>query len=469
MPSAWFGLNTAVSALNAAQIALDTAAHNTANASTPGYSRQRVRLVASAPFSYPMFNRNGLPGQIGTGVSVASIERARDSFLDVQIRGQSELSGYWDTRRDELSKVESVFPEPSGSGLGSVLSKFWSAWQDVAADPTSTAARAALTEQAATLATHFSRDASQLRTQAQGINAEVAGGVNEINDIARQLGSLNDQIQRVVVSGDNANDLADQRDLLLERLSGLVPITVEPQSDGSTTVLIAGTDLVNHGLARPITAAVNGAGDITPQWSDGSAVSLGTAKLGALVEMRDTTLAGYRTQLNTLAKGIADAVNTVHQSGVDANGNAGLAFFTYTAGSEASSLAVNTLIAGDPRLVAAAAAANQPGDGGIAGQIADLRSALLFGAGTQTASDSYAGFVSGVGSNSRQADEMASNQALVVDHLQTRRESISGVSLDEEATDMIRFQHAYQAAARVITAVDEMLDQLINRTGLVGR
>ena len=469
MPSAWFGLNTAVSALTAAQTALDTAAHNTANASTPGYSRQRVRLVASAPFTYPAFNKSGIPGQIGTGVSIASIERARDGFLDGQIRGQNELSGYWDTRRDELAKVETVFPEPSDSGLGNVLSKFWSAWQDVAADPSSTAARAALTAQAGTLAQRVTSDSAQLKSLADGTNVQLTGGVNEINDIARQLAGLNDQIQRVVVSGDHANDLSDQRDALLDRLSSLIPVTVEPQADGSTTVLVGGTDLVNHGTARVITAGLNGAGDIEPQWSDGSAVSLGTAKLGALVEVRDTTLAGYRTQLNALVKGIADAVNVAHQSGTDATGAAGLAFFTYTAGDEAGTLAVNAAIVADPRLVAAAAGANTPGDGSIAGQIADLRGALLFGAGTQTAADTYAGLVSGIGSDSRQGVEMADNQALVVDHLTTRRESISGVSLDEEATDMIKFQHAYQAAARVITAVDEMLDQLINRTGLVGR
>jgi flagellar hook-associated protein 1 len=469
MPSAWFGLNTAVSALSAAQTALDTAAHNTANASTPGYSRQRVNLVASAPFTYPSFNKSGTPGQIGTGVSIASISRARDGFLDTQIRGQSQLSGYWDTRRDEIAKVETVFPEPSDSGLGSVLSKFWSAWQDVAADPSSTAARAALTAQAGTLAQRVNSDAAQLKTLADGTNAQLTGGVNEVNDLARQLAGLNDQIQRVVVSGDNANDLSDQRDALLDRLTVLLPITVEAQADGTTTVLVGGTDLVNHGTARTITAATNGAGDIAPQWSDGTAVPLGQAQLGALAEVRDTTLAGYRTQLNALVKGVADAVNTIHQTGTDATGAAGQVFFTFTAGNEAATLAVNPALVADPRLVAAAAGANQPGDGTIAGQIADLRNALLFGGGTQTAADTYAGLVSGIGSDSRQGSEMATNQALVVDHLTTRRESISGVSLDEEATDMIKFQHAYQAAARVITAVDEMLDQLINRTGLVGR
>jgi flagellar hook-associated protein 1 FlgK len=469
MPSAFFGLNTALSALSAAQAQLDTAAHNTANASTDGYSRQRVRLVASAPFSLPAFNKSGLPGQIGTGVSVAAIERARDSFLDVQIRTQEQSSGYWDARRDELAKVETIFPEPSDSGLGTVLSKFWSAWQDVASDPTSTAARAALTEQAGSLAARLNRDSGQLATVATGIDAEMSSRVGEINDIARQLASLNEQIQRVVVSGDNANDLADQRDLLLDRLNVMLPTTVEPQSDGSVTVLVGGTDLVNHGMARPMTAALNASGHVEPQWSDGSAVDLGTGQLSALVEVRDTTLAAYRGTLDTLAQGVADAVNILHQSGTDETGAAGLPFFTYTAGNVAGSLAVNAAIIADPRLVAAASGPNAPGDGSIAGKIADLRSALIFGSGSQTASDMYAGLISRIGSDTRQGAEMSANQALVVDHLERRRESISGVSLDEEATNMIQFQHAYQAAARVITAVDEMLDQLINRTGIVGR
>ncbi len=285
-----------------------------------------------------------------------------------------------------------------------------------------------------------------------------------------RLAWLNEQIQRVVArAGDNANDLADQRDLLLDQLAGLVPITVEPQSDGTVTVLIGGTDIVNHGVARTIRAELNGAGDVEPQWQDGSAVALGTSELSALVEMRDVTLAGYRTELNTLARGIADAVNALHQSGTDATGAVGLAFFTYTAGDEAATLALNGAIVTDPRRVVAAAAANQPGDGSVAGSIADIRSALLFSSGSQTAVDIYAGLVSRIGSDTRQGREMADNQALVVDHLDRRRESISGVSLDEEAIDMIRFQHAYQAAARVITAMDEMLDQLINRTGVVGR
>ena len=445
MTSAWFGLNTGLRALVASQLALDTAAHNTANANTEGYSRQRVHLVAAEPFTYPAFNRSGLPGQVGTGVNVASIERVRDAFLDLQIRSQLALQGQWETRRDELAKVESVFPEPGGSGLGVVLGRFWNSWQDLAADPTSTAARAALVEQAGTLTRRFARDASQLATLIDGTDYQVVQRVAEIND------------------------LADQRDLLLDQLNRILPVTAEPRADGTVTVLVAGTDLVEHDKTRLITTTLDASGHNVPTWSSGGSVVLGAGQLGALVSVRDTTLVGYRSQLDQLARGVADAVNALHLTGVDATGAAGLPFFTYTVGAEASTMAVNAAIAADPRLLAAAAAVNQPGDGSVAGAIADLRAGKLFGAGTQTASDFYAGLIGLIGSHTRQASEMATNQTLVVDHLTTRRESISGVSLDEEATDMIRFQHAYQAAARVINAVDEMLDTLINRTGLVGR
>src|ERR1035437_2199082 len=170
MSSPFFGLDIGVTALRAAQQQLDTAAHNVANANTPGYSRQRVTLVEAPPYTFPAFNRSGLPGQIGSGVSVASISRVRDNFLDLQVQVQNSLKGEWDTRQQQLAKVESIFPEPSTSGLGSIISKYYGAWQDVAADPTSTAARTTLTEQASTLAMEINRDSNQLGAVTTGIN-----------------------------------------------------------------------------------------------------------------------------------------------------------------------------------------------------------------------------------------------------------------------------------------------------------
>ena len=469
MANGWMGLNTALSGLRTAQQMLDISAHNIANASTPGYSRQRAQIVAAPPFSLPAFNRTGLPGQLGTGVTITSISRIRDAFLDTQINEQVAASGYWGAREGVLSAVEAAFPEPSGSGLGTVLSRFWSAWEDLAADPGSTAARTAVLAEAATLASRFTRDAGQLSTLVADADNQVQTAVGEINDLATRIAALNKQIQGIVVSGDHANDLEDQRDQLLEQLNQIVPTQNIRQADGTVTVLSAGTDLVDHDRTRAITTVDDPVGHAVPTWSSGGAVELDGGKLKGLVELRDTTLAGYVTGLDTLARQIAEAVNAAHMGGVDANGNPGLALFTFTAGAEASSLAINPAIGSDPTLIVASAAAGAPGDSSVAALIAGLRTSATFGSGTQTPVDAYAAFIGQMGTDARQAAELAGNQALVVAQLQTRRESISGVSLDEEAADVMRFQQAYSASARVITAIDEMLDQLINRTGTVGR
>jgi flagellar hook-associated protein 1 FlgK len=579
MTSPFFGLDIGASGLQAAQQQLDTAAHNVANASTPGYSRQQVLLVESPPESIPAFNRSGLPGQIGSGVTVAAITRVRDVFLDQQVQAQSSIQGEWQTRQQELSKVEAIFPEPSSSGLGSVISKYYSAWQDVASSPTSSAARTALTEQASSLALALNSASTQLGMVSSGIDTQVGQQVQTINTLAGQIASLNGQIQRVTVAGGHANDLMDQREQLLEQLSGIVPTTVLTQPDGTMTVLVGGTDLVTNVHARAVTTQTNASGHTDPVWSDGSPLALSSGSLKALTDLRDKDVAGYQSQLNSLAQGIADSTNALHERGIDANGNAGQQFFTYRAGNAAATLAVNPAIAANPQLVAAAASANAPGDNSVAGAIADLQNAKSYAAGVAgtdivggtdltagttarlmtiaadsaaaqtytfsgsgnsltltgangsaqtitvpdtaagsqqvlnfdqlgisltvstgastkagtdlvsdlttaghntlqvaslytppaTTADFYATFIGGVGSASAQASDTYSNQQLLVSQLNTQVAQTSGVSLDEEATNMLRFQHAYQASARVITVMDEVLNTLINSTGLVGR
>lgn len=580
MSSPFFGLDIGASALRAAQQLLDTAAHNVANANTAGYTRQRVSLVQAPPYTYPAFNRSGLPGQIGAGVNVGAITRIRDNFLDLQVQTQTGLQGEWDARQQELSKVEAIFPEPSDSGLGNSISKFWDAWHDIATDPTSTAARTALTEQAQALAGDINRDSTQLGIVATGIDAQVKDKVQTINDLATQIASLNGQIQRIQVTGDNANDLLDQREVLLEKLSQIVPTNVLTRADGTINVLIGGTDLVNNVYTRKVTTVTDAIGHAQPIWADGSTFAPPSGALKALVDVRDVDLANYQAQLDSIAKGIADATNALHERGIDALGNPGQALFTYQAGNPSGTLGVNPLIAADSRLLAVAASPNTPGDGSVAALIADLRNATSYVTGDpatnimgasdlttnttarlmsinagrataqtwtfsssggnsltltgadgatqtitvpdmtmgstqtlnfdqlgisltvsspttskagadlvadfttpgkntisvaslytppQTTSDFYAGLVGKIGSASSQSQEMGSNQALVVNQLQQRVQETSGVSLDEEATDMVRFQHAYQAAARVITTMDEMLNTLINNTGLVGR
>ncbi len=298
MASPFFGLDIGASALRAAQQLLDTAAHNVANAGTPGYTRQRVSLAAAPPYTYPAFNRSGLPGQVGSGVNVMAINRIRDNFLDLQVQTQNGLQGTWDMRQQELAKIEAIFPEPSDSGLGNTISKFWDAWHDIAADPTSTAGRSALTEQAQALTSEINRDSNQLSIVASGIDAQVKDKVQTINDLATQISSLNGQIQRVLVTGDNPNDLLDQREQLLEQLSSIVPTNVLTRTDGTISVLVGGTDLVNNVYARKVVVNTDSSGHAQPGWADGSEFAPPSGALKALIDLRDVDLAGYRSQLD---------------------------------------------------------------------------------------------------------------------------------------------------------------------------
>lgn len=461
MANGWLGINTALSGLRTSQEMLDIASHNIANASTPGYSRQRAQLIAAPPFSYPAFNRSGLPGQLGTGVMVSSVQRIRDIYLDQQINEQASLGGYWTARSDTLSTIEAAFPEPSGTGMGSELSAFWSAWEDLAASPSSSAARTAVLNQASSLAARFNRDAGQLATQIEGVDNQVRGTVTSINDLASRIATLNTQIQGIVISGDHANDLMDQRDQLVEQLNELVPTQTVSQKDGTVTLLIGGTAIVDHDQVRSLSTVDDANGHAQPTWPTGDAVEVAGGKLKAYIEARDVTLTGYQTAMNTLAGQIAVQVNAAHTSGVDQAGNAGLALFTFAVNAEAATISVNPAIGTDPTKVVVAATAGAPGDTSIAAMIADLRLSATFGTGTQTPADAYASFIGQIGADSKQATEMQINQDLVLQQLDNRRSSISGVSLDEEATDVIRFQKAYQASAKVITTINEMLQTLL--------
>jgi flagellar hook-associated protein 1 FlgK len=347
--------------------------------------------------------------------------------------------------------------------MGAEMSAFWSSWEDLAADPSSSAARTAVLTQAQSLAARFSRDAGQLTAQVSGVDGQVRGTLSSINDLATRIASLNTQIQGIVVSGDHPNDLMDQRDALVGQLNELVPTQAVAQKDGTVSLMIGGTALVDHDRTRTITAVDDASGHAVPTWSTGDAVDVQGGKLKAYVEARDVTLAGYQASMNTLAKQIADAVNTAHQAGVDQNGNPGLALYTYTAGNAAASLAVNSAIGTNSALVVVATTAAAPGDTSIAARIADLRTTSTFGTGSQTPADAYASLIGQIGSDSKQATVMTGNQNLVLQQLQNRRESTSGVSLDEEATDVIRFQQAYDASAKVISVINEMLDTLINK------
>jgi flagellar hook-associated protein 1 len=447
--STFMGLETSLRGLLAQQQALNTTSHNIANASTPGYSRQTAVLEASPAYTVPGVGTGPTgPGQIGTGVDVAAYQRIRDAFLDVQYRAQSMLQGQAQANQNGLQQVQLAFNEPTDSGLSSLLSNYWSAWQNLSNNPEDMGTRQSLAQSASSLADGFTSLSNQLTTLQSQMGQNVTDTLTQVNNFGSQIAQLNLTISKLEVAGDTPNDLLDQRDLLLDKLSALGNVSTTAGANGSIDVSFGGAALVTSSTAATL--------------AESNLTGLTSGKLQGLITLRDTTIPGYQSQLNTIASTLISATNTQSGLGFDLNGNPGGAFFT---GTDATNIAVNPALISNPGLIAASAS-GAVGDAGNAITIADMQRSPLIG--SSTIDTAYTQLVTQVGADVQQTNNQVATTTALVNALDNQRQSVSGVNLDEEMTNMITFQRGYQASARAMNAMDDMLDQLINRTGRVG-
>jgi flagellar hook-associated protein 1 len=438
--STLMGLQTALRGLLAQQRALEVTSHNIANANTAGYSRQEAIMAASSPLRIPAGStQQGGAADLGSGVDVLAYRRIRDTFLDLQYRTQSMRLSDQQARMRSLDQVELALAEPGENGISRLLDRFWSSWGDLANAPESQAVRQSLVEGARTLASAFgSLDAQLVTVQQQAADeyAQIAAAGGEVGQLANEIARLNEAIRSAVGTGAQPNDLLDRRDALLDRLSGLAQVSTQDLGDGMVRVSFGD-------------AAVPLVDGVTVTWPQ--ALTDPKGKLGALIDLASPTgtIAAYRADLNAAARQLADSVNAIH------DGGSGVPFFSYAAGSEAATLAV-----------AVAPAAVRASSTGAAGgnDLALAIGALRGGAADQA----YGLLVNRIGTDVREAGRLEANARVLLDAIQDRRDSASGVSVDEEMTNLIRFQRGYQAAARAMSTFDEMLDVLINRTGRVG-
>ncbi len=429
------GLQTALSGLLANQQALDITSHNIANANTEGYSRETAVLEPNPPIEVPALSSlTGQGAQLGTGVGVATYERIRNAYLDAQYRTQNSALSGASTQAEELRQAQGAFNEPSSSGLASSLSAFWSAWSSLANSPNSEAAKEGVVAAGRQLAGDLNGTSTQLSTiatQAGEQYAARAGATGEVQDYAKQVAELNGQIKLAEQGGQKPNDMLDRRDLLLDKLSSLAQVTVTKQPDG--------TDTVSFGdAAKPL---VEGTTVNWPQALTGAA----GGQLGALLGLTAPTgaLAGYQAALNSVASTLASTVNALHTS---------TPFFS---GNTAATIAV-----------AVTPAQVQTSSTGAAGgnDVALAIAALRGGAADQ----GYSALIERVGSDVQSAQGEQANLQMTLTTISNQRQSVSGVSLDEEMTNLISFQRAYQASARTLTAMDTMLETLIEHTGRAG-
>ena len=463
MTGTFSSLNTALSALRYNRVAMDASSGNIANVGTAGYTRRRVDGVSvGAPVQPAMWSRYE---GAGDGVAVGGVNRMVDPLLDVRARREHGNQGYLDIRQTVLERVESGIGEPGDNGVAAAIADFRSSWHDLANNPGSDAARSQVLGRAATLADSIRIQARNIDAESGDLRVRAVADVAEVNTVASDLAATNKSIAIASLNGSDAGDLLDKRDQLAMRLSELTGAKTSQRADGGFDVSINGVPLVtgqNAGSLQ-ITTGITpaGASDGNPitfsvtDTTGTTAVPAGmTGEIGGVTDLLTTTLPAYSTGLGAVAQQLADEINAQHTAGYDAAGNPGQPFFSYNPADPAGTLAV-ALTA--PSQVAASGI---PGGGLDAGNATALATAT----GVET---SYQRLINGFGTEVASIKRLAANQQVLTSQVDGSREQLSGVNLDEEMVTMMSSQRAYEAASRVITTVDSVLDTLINRTGLV--
>jgi flagellar hook-associated protein 1 FlgK len=617
MLSTFSGIELGKKGLITHQAAINVTGHNVTNAETEGYSRQKVSLEVFDPLYIPGLTRENTPGQIGQGVQIEKILRARDMLLEDRILSEKNGLSYWKTLSDWIYQVELIHNEPSDKSIMHVLDKFWASWQDLANNPEELGSREAVRENGGALARHINYNFQALRALRDNVERAIEMRTEEINDLARQIAKLNEEILRSESTGDNPNDLWDKRDLLVERLSGFVDIRIGRSDQDEFIVFIGGKHLVQGKHFEQLMLERNpdneGYSDI--HWKvDGSLLNLRSGELKALLDTRDVEVKYQIDALDAFATSLMDLVNSMHRRGFGLNLRTGLNFFIdkpisanllgdydfdrdgfvdgtavfriagngivdvedvvglqgtitlndgvsvdytrtdtvadivtrvnnagadvkffingegklvvksdmprlaishledsgdflvgYSGVLEASGgegsfdsseagmaaaisgefmitpfihpsswISLDDRIANEVESIAASAGTDTDGDGipdlsmgagngDNALSIAGIRFQRAVMGGSETLNEFYESIIAGTGLRGEAAQGENENRDLIVENLTNLRKSISGVNIDEELVNLVKFQHGYAAAARFITKVDEMLDLLINR------
>lgn len=463
MVGSFGSVTSALSALRYQQVALDVAGNNVANATTEGYVRRTVNgvsLSSAAPAMWSIYSGHG------DGVQVGSVDRQVDPLLDARVRREHGSLAYLTTTQTILGRVEEGIGEPGKDGVYASLLEFKDSWQDLTLDPGSDAARQQVIGSGESLAQALRLQVSNILGEESDQRSHLLNLVGEVNDAAASIAELNHNILATEQNGTDAGAMRDQRDQLALKLAELAGAKVTVRPDGQFDVAIGGEPLVSGRESGTFVLAsgVTPAGDpdgapitfrIDAPWGSTPIASSVGGEVGAVTDVLTSTLPNYRAGLDAIAADLAATVNAQHAAGNDLAGAAGGPFFSYDPLVGAASFQV---VISDPALVAASTVV-----GGQDGANADAISQLGLGL------DSYQKLVNGFGSAVAAIDRQTANQAALTGSLDSSWEQQAGINLDEETVNLVQAQRAYEAAARLLTTLDEVLDTLINRTGLVGR
>lgn len=477
MPGTFFSLETGRRGIQTHQRALDVTGHNLANASTKGYTRQEAVFSQTTPYTAPELNSPGSPGQLGTGITTSLIRRIRDEYLDPQLRRSNSDRYYWEDQISIFKRVEASFAEPASPGIGDRMVEFFKGWQNLNNNPQDPGVKASVKEMGVQLASLMTYTYNQLTDLQEsivkpGTLPEVESGilkdqVARVNDLLVQIQNLTNDIMRIYRVGQQPNDLIDKRDLLLDELSkfGSLAVTnrtADGKPTGEITMIFSGATITTvprmntffsikindqagpeYGRLEVHEASLGRVISLTSEMDN---FQRGGSLLG--LEKARQSIISFKKTLNDMAVNLRDKIKGKNNS---TPSTAITDFFTGSL--ETGNLAVNSAVVSNPNVI----------DGTKAALIAGIRKEDMDAARKYTLEESYGLLTTDVGNKAKGTDGMAASQQAIQEQMHSIRESVSGVSVDEELTKMVQYQYGFQASARVVGMVDELLDVIINR------
>jgi flagellar hook-associated protein 1 FlgK len=440
----------AAQALDVDQGALDATSNNIANQNTPGYSREVPVLTEGAPT---------VEGDVtyGGGVELQQVQSVTDQLLQIQIADQNQQQSSAQTQYNALQQVQELFSNPT-SGIGADFTSFFNSLSQLSTDPTSVPDRQAVLTSAQNLATSFNSTEASLDSIQSGLNQSVSQNVTQINSLTAQIAQINGQVGQMQKLGEDPGNLGDQETALIQQLSQLTNVNQIQTENGLTLTTGNGTPLVvgDQSFGLTTTAGPNGMTDVSSQGQDITSTLQG-GQLGGNLQVRDTVIPGLLSQLDNLASQFSTSVNAAQATGYDLNGNAGQPLFSDTSGPGAASNL--TVAITDPNLIAASSDGTQGSNGNVANLLAVQNQALP---GGEDPLDTYSSLVSQTGNLTDQAQAEVTASTASLNNLNNQLGSISGVNLDEETTNLMNYQRAYEAAARVVTTVDALTQSVLD-------
>jgi flagellar hook-associated protein 1 FlgK len=485
------GIQVALQALMAQQTALDITQNNVANANTKGYHRQEAVMKAGYPNRSMAFTSTAGQQNIGTGVYVSQIKRFSLDFYDTRYRNQQAANSKYNMMTSMLSEVEISLSDTSTGGIAKRMDEFFAGWQTVATDPDIVAQRDDLLEKTQAMSEAFNNRALRLIEIQKDQDLALTQRIEDVNSITSQIGELNSEIGRSQGADTQPNALLDERDRLLDKLSQLIGVTSHLQDNGQVLVSLQGHALVlgNKTFKLEATPDNTNSNMVKINWADDpakTALEIQDGEVAGILYTRDVVMEDQKTQLNNTVISLMNRVNSIHRSGYDLDGNAGVNLFVATAGQEALSFAVNPAITSS-RMIAAATETNAQGDGNNALAIANAMSTVTFptrvppitaltaaedpiyATGEESISHYNSSRVTSLALEIRHAKVGASDSENLMTAMDEQREQVAGVNLDEEAANMVKYQRAYQAAVRLMNVFDQMLEQVVTTLGMGGR